>query len=89
MTEPVRIDLRGMPMDPRHELLFGTMFGLAPGESMEVTNDHDPSGLAARLATEHPARFRWTWLEEGPADWRFRVDRYDRTRSRQRFWGLS
>ena len=43
MTEIQRIDLRGMPMDPRHALLFGTLFGLQPGESMEVTNDHDPS----------------------------------------------
>ena len=74
MTEIQRIDLRGMPMDPRHALLFGTLFGLQPGESMEVTNDHDPSGLSHRLAEEHPGRFAWTWLEQGPADWRFRVD---------------
>ena len=75
MTDPTRIDLRGMPMDPRHALLFATLFGLAPGEAMEVTNDHDPSGLSVRLATEHPGRFAWTWLEQGPVDWRFRVDR--------------
>jgi uncharacterized protein (DUF2249 family) len=74
MTEPTRIDLRGMPMDPRHALLFSTLFGLQPGESMEVTNDHDPSGLSHRLAEEHPGRFAWTWLEQGPVDWRFRVD---------------
>jgi uncharacterized protein (DUF2249 family) len=74
-SEPTRIDLRGMPMDPRHELLFSTLFGLQPGESMEVTNDHDPSGLSYRLAAEHPGRFEWTWLEQGPVDWRFRVDR--------------
>jgi uncharacterized protein (DUF2249 family) len=75
MTEPTRIDLRGMPMDPRHELLFGTLFGLEPGATMEVTNDHDPSGLSARLVAEHPGRFAWTWLERGPVDWRFRVER--------------
>jgi len=74
MTGPKRIDLRGMPMDPRHALLFGTLFGLRPGESMEVTNDHDPSGLSHRLAEENPGRFAWTWLEQGPVDWRFRVD---------------
>ena len=66
MTETKRIDLRGMPMDPRHALLFSTLFGLRPGESMEVTNDHDPSGLSYRLAEEHPGRFAWTWLEQGP-----------------------
>lgn len=75
MTEPTRIDLRGMDMDPRHALLFSTLFGLAPGEAMEVTNDHDPSGLSYRLAAEHPGRFGWTWLEQGPVDWRFRVER--------------
>ena len=74
MTETQRIDLRGMPMDPRHELLFRTIFGLQPGEAMEVTNDHDPSDLSERLATEHPGRFAWTWLEQGPVDWRFRLD---------------
>jgi uncharacterized protein (DUF2249 family) len=61
MTEPTSIDLRGMPMDPRHQLLFATLYGLEPGDVMEVTNDHDPSG--------------WTWLEQGPVDWRFRVVR--------------
>ena len=72
--EPTRIDLRGMPMEPRHALLFSTLFGLAEGETMEVTNDHDPSGLAARLVAEHPGRYAWTWLEQGPVDWRFRVE---------------
>jgi uncharacterized protein (DUF2249 family) len=75
MSEPISIDLRGMPMDPRHELLFETLFGLRPGESMEVVNDHDSSGLAHRLAAEYPGRFAWTWIERGPADWRFRIDR--------------
>ena len=42
---------------------------------MEVTNDHDPSGLSYRLAAEHPGRFAWTWLEQGPDDWRVRVHR--------------
>ena len=74
MTDPKHIDLRGMPVDPRHELLFGTLFGLAVGETMEVTNDHDPSGLLHRLAEEHTGRYAWTWLEQGPVDWRFRVE---------------
>jgi uncharacterized protein (DUF2249 family) len=75
MIKPTTIDLRGMPMEPRHELLFGTLFGLQPGESMEVTNDHDPSGLSVHLATENAGQFVWTWLEQGPVDWRFRVER--------------
>ncbi len=75
MPEPKRIDLRGMPMEPRHTLLFGMLFGLEPGEQLEVTNDHDPSGLQARLAAEEPVRYTWTWIEQGPTDWRFRVER--------------
>ncbi|MFN8632011.1 MAG: DUF2249 domain-containing protein [Chloroflexota bacterium] len=75
MAEPKRIDLRGMPMEPRHTLLFGMLFGLEPGEQLEVANDHDPSGLQARLAAEEPVRYAWTWLEQGPVDWRFRVER--------------
>jgi uncharacterized protein (DUF2249 family) len=75
MTDHKQIDLRGMPLDPRHELLFGALFALQPGESMEVTNDHDPSGLSYRLAAEHPGKYAWTWLEQGPVDWRFRVER--------------
>jgi len=75
MDGPRQIDLRGTEMDRRHELLFGTPFGLAPGEVVEVANDHDPSGLSYRLAAEHPGRFAWTWLEGGPVDWRFRVER--------------
>ncbi len=75
MSEPVTIDLRGMEMEPRHALLFSTLFGLAPGDSMVVTNDSDPSGLNLRLAAEHAGKFGWTWIEQGPVDWRFRVDR--------------
>lgn len=75
MPDPKRIDLRGMPMEPRHALLFGMLFGLEPGEQLEVTNDHDPSGLRVRLAAEEPVRYTWTWLEQGPVDWRFRVER--------------
>ncbi len=74
MTDPQKIDLRGMPMEPRHELLFGAIFGLQPGEAVEITNDHDPAHLSERLAVEHPGRFTWTWLEEGPLAWRFRLD---------------
>lgn len=74
MTETQQIDLRGMPMEPRHELLFGTIFSLRPGEAVEITNDHDPAHLSERLAVENPGRFTWTWLEQGPLAWRFRLD---------------
>lgn len=75
MPESHDLDLREMPMDPRHELLFGTLYGLQAGDTMTVVNDHDPSGLMYRLAAEHPDRFAWTWVEQGPVDWRFRVER--------------
>ena len=51
MSKPVTIDLRGMEMDPRHALLFSTLYGLTPGECMEVTNDHDPSGPPSTRAS--------------------------------------
>lgn len=75
MSDITRIDLRGMPMEQRHPLIFGSLYSLEPGDALEIANDHDPSGLSYRLAAEHPGRFTWTWIEQGPVDWRFRVER--------------
>ncbi len=39
------IDVRSIPGPQRHPLIFHTFDALAPGEALELVNDHDPFPL--------------------------------------------
>lgn len=69
------LDVRPLPPARRHELIFSTFDGLAPGESFELVNDHDPKPLRYQLSAEHPDQFSWDYLESGPQAWRVRIGR--------------
>ncbi len=65
----VDLDLRPMPPAQRHKLIFETFEGLASGESMRITNDHDPKPLHYQFQAEYTGRFEWRYEQEGPDDW--------------------
>lgn len=69
------LDVRPLPPARRHQLIFSTFDGLAPGESFELVNDHDPKPLRYQLSAEHPDQFSWDYLESGPTAWRVRIGR--------------
>jgi uncharacterized protein (DUF2249 family) len=48
---------------------------LAPGDSLEVVNDHRPMGLLRHFEEQRPGAFDWTMLEDGPQVFRVRVQR--------------
>jgi uncharacterized protein (DUF2249 family) len=75
MTAPSRIDVRPEPPARRHTLIFETFDGLAPGDSFELVNDHDPKPLYYQFAAEQPGVFSWDYLERGPDVWRVRIGR--------------
>jgi uncharacterized protein (DUF2249 family) len=75
VTDVQTLDLRPLPHGGRHQLVFATILALKPGEAVEIINDHDPKPLSYMLAAEHPGQFGWTYVEEGPDDWRVRIDR--------------
>lgn len=69
------LDVRPLPPARRHELIFSTFDSLAPGQSIELVNDHDPKPLRYQLSAEHPDQFSWDYLETGPQAWRVRIAR--------------
>lgn len=67
------IDVRTIPPQERHQRIFATFEGLAPGAAFELLNDHDPIPLHHQFDQRHPGRFSWTYLERGPDSWRVRI----------------
>lgn len=74
-SQPVELDVRIIQPREKHPTIFRTFDALQPGESMVITNDHDPRPLRYQFQAERPDAFEWTYLEEGPQTWRVRIDR--------------
>ena len=70
-----QLDVRAEAPARRHQLIFETWGSLAPGESFELVNDHDPKPLYYQFQAEHTDQFEWEPLEEGPVTWRIRIAR--------------
>lgn len=70
-----RIDVRTIPPRERHPLIFSTFDGLAPGQALELVNDHDPAPLYHQFNATAPGEFSWDYLERGPETWRVAITR--------------
>lgn len=72
-TQGKTIDVREIMPRERHPLIFNTFDELAPGESFEIVNDHDPKPLYYQFMAERPGQLGWEYLEDGPETWRVRI----------------
>ena len=68
-----QLDVRTIHPRERHPLIFRTFDELAPGESFELVNDHDPKPLYYQLQAERSGQLAWSYLEQGPERWRVKV----------------
>lgn len=68
-----QLDVREIKPRDRHPLIFQTFDELAPGESFELLNDHDPKPLYYQFQAERSGQVAWDYLEEGPDRWRVKV----------------
>lgn len=57
----------------RHLRIFRAFDALAPGEFMELTNDHDPKPLLYQLMMERDGLFSWEYVEKGPELWKVKI----------------
>lgn len=69
------LDVRVLPHGQRHEIIFGRLDALAPGEALVIVNDHDPKPLRYQTEALWPDRFTWTYREAGPQTWRVAISR--------------
>lgn len=75
VSDAITCDVRGLPPQERHPLIFRTFTALNAGEKMILVNDHDPKPLYYQMSAEMPGQFEWSYLEEGPRDWRVAITR--------------
>ena len=69
------IDVAALPPGTCRQTIESTFAGLRTGEALEVIVAHDPAPLRRRFAMERPGQSLWTYLQNGPAQWRVRVER--------------
>lgn len=58
-------------IEPRrkHPHIFERFDRLSPGESVIISNDHDPKPLLYQMLAERGAVIDWTYVERGPERW--------------------
>jgi len=65
----VQLDLRGMPVFQRHPRVFEELEALEGGETLRITNDHDPRPLFYQFEREFKDKCDWEYVKEGPGEW--------------------
>ena len=72
-TASSTIDVRAINPRERHALIFGRFDALAPGQLLQLVNDHDPRPLRYQFDSRSPGQFEWTYLQAGPDLWRVQI----------------
>ncbi|MDH4050326.1 MAG: DUF2249 domain-containing protein [Rubrivivax sp.] len=72
------LDLRTVPLSRQRALIFASFDALAPGETLELVDDHDPMPLYFRLDRLREGEFAWRYLQTGPECWQVRIARVAR-----------
>jgi uncharacterized protein (DUF2249 family) len=65
----VELDVRTIAPRDKHPRIFQILTNLEPGESLRITNDHDPKPLRYQLDAEYPTKFAWRYCDSGPEVW--------------------
>jgi len=60
------VDLRPLPPPERHAVVHRELDALAPGEVLELINDHRPTPLRHEIEAERPGEYSWADGQEGP-----------------------
>ena len=73
MGKVENLDLRQIMPFERHELIFEKWEALPAGDTLRITNDHDPKPLRYQFEAEYKGKFSWQYEQQGPADWIVRI----------------
>jgi uncharacterized protein (DUF2249 family) len=79
VIDPAReqtLDVRHIPFWHRLEAILAAFDRLGAGESIELLVDIDPWPLRSYLEATRNVPFDWQYLENGPAIWRVRLQRW-------------
>ena len=73
------LDLRPLPPAERHRTVYRELDTLAPGEVLELVNDHKPSPLRYELEATRAGQYAWEDGEAGPEVFSARITARIRT----------
>ncbi|MBI2852800.1 MAG: DUF438 domain-containing protein [Chloroflexi bacterium] len=65
----VDLDLRPIFIFERHDKIFEKWDAMKPGETLRITNDHDPKPLRYQFEVEYKDHYEWEYEQKGPKDW--------------------
>jgi uncharacterized protein (DUF2249 family) len=65
----IELDVRPILPREKHPRIFALLADLCPGDSLRITNDHDPVPLRYQLDAERPGEFAWAYCDSGPEVW--------------------
>ncbi len=69
------LDVRRIPPPERHPTIFSAFDALAPGEAVDLLNDHEPLPLHGQFERQRPGQYRWQVLQGVPGHWHVRIER--------------
>ena len=76
--------MRQLACEQRFALIFSTFGSLPAGQALELVNDHDPKPLRNVFQAQHPGKFGWDYLEQGPDVWRVAITKTGAASPQQR-----
>ena len=65
----IQLDLRQIPVFERHPRIFETWDEMAAGDTLQITNDHDPKPLRYQFEGEYHNTHKWDYVKNGPEEW--------------------
>ena len=74
----VELDLRSVTPFERRDLIFQKWGALKPGDTLQITNDHDPQPLHSQFEMLHTKEYEWEYVQKGPKDWIVNIKKVDK-----------
>jgi len=75
LTDGPLLDLDNLPGPQGVDAVLGRMLRLRAGEQVELLAGSDPMPIWRRLATSDPGGYGFTYLQNGPPQWRVQITR--------------
>lgn len=69
----IRVDVRPLPRPERHSRIFAAFDGLASGQTLVLTSDHEPRPLHAQFEQRYGAHYTWEQRQLSDGSWQVRI----------------